>query len=89
MQEVYLLVYAAEGEGDRRLAEAVDHPIARYMSGVGIHVQGVADHAAPARIAGEHGDLSVGRDFAVWYLPHNVIDQLKAVFHSIIILFIR
>ena len=84
-----MFVDTAKGEGDGRLAEAVDHPIARDMPGVGIHVQGVADHAAPARIAGEHGDLSVGRDLSIRYPPHDVIYQLKAVFHSIIILFIR
>ena len=34
------------------------------MRGIGIDVQSVADDAAPARVAREHGDLSVGRDLA-------------------------
>ena len=53
------------------------------MLGVGIHVQGVADHAAPARIAREHRDLSVGRDLAAGDFPYHIIDHLKGIFHAI------
>lgn len=77
LQESYLLVYAAEGEGARRLAEAVYYPVARDMVGVGIDVQGVAHYTAPARVAREHGYLSVGRHPAVGYAPYDVIYQLK------------
>lgn len=76
-QESYLLVYAAEGEGARRLAESVDYPVARDMIGVGIDVQGVAHYTAPPRVARKHGYLSVGRHPAVGYAPYDVIYQLK------------
>lgn len=77
-----MFVHAAEGEGSGRLAVAVDHTVAGDVLGVGIHVQGVAHHAAPSRVAREHGDLSVGRDLAARDFAHHVIDQFKGVLHS-------
>lgn len=53
------------------------------MRGIGIDVQGVADDAAPARVAREHGDLSVGRDPAAGDAPHDVINLFKRVFHHV------
>lgn len=76
-QESYLLVYASEGEGARRLAEAVHYPVAGDMLRVGVDVQGVADHPAPPRVAREHGYLSVGRHLAVGYPPYYIINKLK------------
>lgn len=78
-----MLVNAAEGEGGRGLAEAVDHAVAGNMFGVGIDVQGVADDAAPARVTREHGNLSVGRNPAVGNLFDHVIYQLKGIFHGL------
>lgn len=76
-----LLVDAAEGEGGGRLAVAVHDAEARDGFRVGVDVQGVAHHAAPAGIAREGGDLSVGRDLAVGDLLYNVIDQFKRILH--------
>ena len=50
------------------------------MRGIGIDVQGVADDAAPARVAREHGDLSVGRDLAAGDPSDDVVDQFKEFF---------
>ncbi len=72
-----MFVDAAEGEGAGRLAVAVDYAVARDMLWVGIHVQGIADDAAPMGIAREHRDLSVGRDLAVGDAFDNVVDQFK------------
>ena len=72
-----MFIYAAEGEGAGRLAAAVDHAVAWDMLWVGIHVQGIADDAAPMGIAREHRDLSVGRDLAVGDAPDNIVDQFK------------
>lgn len=76
-----LLVDAAEGEGGGRLAVAVHDAEARDSFRVGVDVQGVAHHTAPAGIAREGGDLSVGRDLAVGDAPDDIIDQFKGVFH--------
>ena len=72
-----MFIHAAEGEGGGRLAEAVDYAEAWDMCGVGVHVQGIADHTAPSGIAREHRDLSVGRDLAVGDALDNVVDQFK------------
>ena len=83
LQQGDLLVHAAEGEGCGRFAEAVDDAVAGDMRGIGIDVQGVADDAAPALVAREHGDLSVGRDLAAGDPSDDVVDQFKRVFHHI------
>ena len=50
---------------------------------LGIDVQGIADDAAPVRVARKRGDLAVGRDFAARDLSDNVVNQFKGVFHSV------
>ena len=77
-----MLVHAAEGKGGGRLAEAVDDAVTGDVIGVGIDVQSVADDAAPARVARQHGDLTVGRDPAVGDPSYNVVDQFKGIFHD-------
>ena len=77
LQEGDLFIHASEGEGGGRLAEAVDHAVARNVLWIGVHVQGIADDAAPMGIAREHRDLSVGRDLAVGDAPDNIVDQFK------------
>lgn len=94
LQQEYLLIDAAEGEGGGGLAEAIDDPVAWDDARLGVHVQGVAYYAAPVRIAREHGDLSVGRDLAARDLSDNVIDQFKGVwfffsYHMVICSFVR
>ena len=49
-------------------------------AGLGVDVQGVADHAAPVRIAREHRDLSVGRHLAAGDLPDDIVDLFKRIF---------
>ena len=82
-EQQYLLVDAAEGKGGGRLAVAVHDAEARDGLWVSVDVQGVAHHAAPAGIAREGGDLSVGRDLAAGDLLYNVIDQFKRIFHRV------
>ena len=76
-------ILAAERERRRGLAETVDNPVARDNSRLRIYVQGIADHARPARIARKRRHLTVGCNAAARNSSDNIIDQLECSFHII------
>ncbi len=72
-------ILTAEGEGSGGLTEAVDHPMTGDGARLRIDMEGVADHTGEAGIAGEGGNLSIGRNPTHGNLPDKVVYDLKGI----------